>query len=175
VYRPCSPTNAGSISSGRTMKRFPSQCASPIETVRPSTSRADTQALTGIMKIIGNNLPILHARCSFTDYSGPFAVRFTSSPPRTDSPWRCALTFCRPRVSASICFCCRTAFASFATIRVARSLSVAARPALLFQELTQQHRGTWSSAPPDREYYCRSYTSARATPVVSFTPLTIAV
>jgi len=39
----CSSTNAVSFSSARTMKRFPSRCASTIQIVRPSTSRAETQ------------------------------------------------------------------------------------------------------------------------------------
>jgi len=41
VYPLCSSTNAVSFSSVRTMKRFPQPCASTIQIVRPSTSRAD--------------------------------------------------------------------------------------------------------------------------------------
>ena len=38
-----SSTNPASISSARTMKRFPPRCASTIQTVRPSESTAETQ------------------------------------------------------------------------------------------------------------------------------------
>ena len=44
------------------MKRFPSRCASKIQTVRPLQSIAETQAQpkTGFAEIVSDDLPVIH-------------------------------------------------------------------------------------------------------------------
>ena len=60
----CSSTNAFNISSARTMKRFPSRCASTIQMVRPSRSTVETQPKLqpASVKIVGYDFPVLHCK-----------------------------------------------------------------------------------------------------------------
>jgi hypothetical protein len=60
----CSSTNAVNISSARTMKRFPSRCASTIQMVRRSRSTAETQPKLqpASVTIVGYDFPVLHCK-----------------------------------------------------------------------------------------------------------------
>ena len=48
----------------RAMKRFPSRCASAIQIVRPSISRAENpaQAPSGFLEVVGDYFPVFHDR-----------------------------------------------------------------------------------------------------------------
>src|SRR5262245_6753059 len=57
-----SSRNALSFSPARTMKRFPSPCASTIQIVLPSTSIAKNPALTptGFAEVVSDDFPVFH-------------------------------------------------------------------------------------------------------------------
>jgi len=59
IQLPIRSPNAVSFSSARTTKRFPSQCASTIQIVRPSESTAENPAPTptGFAEIVSDDFP----------------------------------------------------------------------------------------------------------------------